>query len=42
MYEGNPVDLRMEKIISAAEIFDVGTRPCRVKKDATEDAFIYL
>ena len=29
MYEGNPVDLRMEKIISADGIFDEATRQCR-------------
>lgn len=31
MYEGNPVDLRMEKIISADGIFDEATRQCRVE-----------
>ena len=33
MYEGNPVDLRMEKIISADGIFDEATRQCRVEKE---------
>ena len=38
MYEGNPVDLRMEKIISADGIFDEATRQCRVEKyDPEED-----
>ena len=32
MYEGNPVDLRMEKIISADGIFDEATRQCRDAK----------
>ena len=32
MYEGNPVDLRMEKIISADGIFDEATRQCRVEE----------
>ena len=32
MYEGNPVDLQMEKIISADGIFDDSTRKCRVYK----------
>ena len=32
MYEGNPVDLQMEKIISADGIFDDNTRKCRVHK----------
>ena len=30
MYEGNPVDLQMEKVISADGIFDDTTRACRV------------
>ena len=30
MYEGNPVDLRMEKILSADGIFDeIGRASCR-------------
>ena len=38
MYEGNPVDLRMEKTISADGIFDEATRQCRVcKYDPEED-----
>ena len=30
MYEGNPVDLQMEKVISADAIFDDTTRVCKV------------
>ena len=29
MYEGNPVDLQMEKVISADAIFDDTTKPVR-------------
>ena len=29
MYEGNPVDLQMEKVISADAIFDDTTEPVR-------------
>ena len=32
MYEGNPVDLQMEKVISADGIFDDTTRACRVQR----------
>ena len=42
MYEGNPVDLRMEKILSADGIFDDSTRQCRVRKYDPEEDFIYL
>ena len=42
MYEGNPVDLRMEKIISADGIFDEATRQCRVEKYDPEEDYIYL
>ena len=42
MYEGNPVDLRMEKIISADGIFDEGPRQCRVEKYDPEEDYIYL
>ena len=38
MYEGNPVDLRMEKILSADGIFDDSTRQCRVCLLYTSDA----
>lgn len=38
MYEGNPVDLKMEKVISADGIFDEVTRQCRVLRyDLEED-----
>lgn len=42
MYEGNPVDLRMEKIISADGIFDDSTRQCRVHKYDPEEDDLYL
>ncbi|MBM6855125.1 hypothetical protein H6B11_13365 [Mediterraneibacter glycyrrhizinilyticus] len=42
MYEGNPVDLQMEKIISADGIFDDSTRKCRVYKYDLEEDYIYL
>ena len=42
MYEGNPVDLQMEKIISADGIFDDSTRKCRVHKYDVEEDYIYL
>ena len=42
MYEGNPVDLRMEKTISADGIFDEVTRQCRVYKYDPEEDNIYL
>ena len=42
MYEGNPVDLQMEKVISADGIFDDTTRACRVYKYDIEDEYIYL
>ena len=38
MYEGNPVDLKMEKVISADGIFDEVTHQCRVLRyDLEED-----
>ena len=42
MYEGNPVDLRMEKILSADGIFDDSPRQCKVKKYDPEEDHIYL
>lgn len=42
MYEGNPVDLQMEKIISADGIFDDTTRKCSVHKYDPEEDYIYL
>ena len=42
MYEGNPVDLQMEKIISADGIFDDSTIKCRVYKYDVEEDYIYL
>lgn len=42
MYEGNPVDLRMEKVVSADGIFDETTRQCKVCKYDPEEDYIYL
>lgn len=42
MYEGNPVDLRMEKMLSADGIFDEAARQCVVKKYDPEEDYIYL
>ena len=42
MYEGNPVDLQMEKVISADGIFDDTTRACSVYRYDEEDDYIYL
>ena len=42
MYEGNPVDLQMEKVISADAIFDDTTRVCKVDHYDTEEDYIYL
>ncbi len=42
MYEGNPVDLQMGKVISADGIFDDSTRRCRVYKYDLEEDYIYL
>ncbi|HAX53623.1 hypothetical protein [Muricomes intestini] len=42
MYEGNPVDLQMEKVISADVIFDDTARHCQVFKYDLEDDYIYL
>ena len=42
MYEGNPVDLQMEKVISADGIFDDSTRKCQVYKYDLEEDYIYL
>lgn len=41
MYEGNPVDLKMEKVISADGIFDEVTHQCRVLRyDLEEDEVV--
>lgn len=42
MYEGNPVDLQMEKVISADVIFDDATHRCEVFKYDLEEDYIYL
>lgn len=42
MYEGNPADLQMEKVVSADGIFDDSTRKCRVHKYDLEEDCIYL
>ena len=42
MYEGNPVELRMEKTISADGSFDEATRQGKVYKYAPEEANHYV
>lgn len=42
MYEGNPVDLQMEKSISADGIFDDTIRKCSVYKYDLEEDYMYL
>ena len=42
MYEGNPVDLQMEKVISADVIFDDATHHWQVFKYDLEEDYIYL
>lgn len=42
MYEGNPVDLQMEKVISADVIFDDAAHHCQVFKYDLEEDYIYL
>ncbi len=42
MYEGNPVDLRMVKTISADEVLDEATHKARVFRYDMEEDYIYL
>ncbi len=42
MYEGNPVDLQMEKMISTQGIFDDQSHHCQVFKYDIEEDDIYL
>ncbi len=42
MYEGNAVDLRMEKVIAADAIFDDETHHCQVFRYDIEEDYIYL
>lgn len=42
MYEGNPVDLQMKKMISAQGIFDDESHRCQVFKYDMEEDYIYL
>lgn len=42
MYEGNPVDLKMEKVISADGNFDEVTHQCRVLKYDLEEDEVFL
>lgn len=42
MYEGNPVDLRMVKTISADEVLDEVTHKARVFRYDMEEDYIYL
>ena len=42
MYEGNRVDLQMEKVISTDGIFDDATHHCQVFRYDLEEDYIYL
>ena len=42
MYEGNPADLRMVKLISADAVLDEAIHKCQVFKYDMEEDFIYL
>lgn len=42
MYEGNPVDLQMEKVISSDVIYDDTSHHCQVFKYDLEEDYIYL
>lgn len=42
MYEGNPVDIQMERVISADGIFDDTTHHCQVLRYDLEEDYIYL
>ena len=42
MYEGNPADLRMVKLISADAVLDEAIHTCQVFKYDMEEDFIYL
>ena len=42
MYEGNAVDLRMEKVIAADAILDDETHHCQVFRYDMEEDYIYL
>lgn len=41
MYEGNRVDLQMEKVISTDGIFDDATHHCQVFRYDLEEDYIY-
>jgi len=42
MYEGNPVEIQMERVISVDGIFDDTTHHCSVQRYELEDDYIYL
>ena len=42
MYEGNTVEIQMERVISADGIFDDTTHFCSVLRYESEDDYIYL
>ena len=42
MYEGNAVDLQMEKVIAADAILDDETHHCQVFRYDMEEDYIYL
>lgn len=42
MYEGNPVDLKMEKTVSMEAVFDEETHHCKIFKYDVDEDYIYL
>ena len=42
MYEGNNVELKMERVISSDQIYDDTSHSCRVQRYESEDDYIYL
>ena len=42
MYEGNPAELKMEKILVADGILDDSARDCRVRKYDLDEDYMYL
>lgn len=42
MYEGNPADLKMEKILLADGVLDESTRMCRVYQYDLDEEYLYL
>ena len=42
MYEGSPVELQMNKVVSVEGIYDDATHQCQVYKYDAEEDYIYL